>query len=192
MKVIFLDFDGVLYGHHDMYDENFIQIDESVKKERLKQKIKLLGDICKSFDSKIVIESSYKDLIDEDTLETNVDWIKEILDIMKKNDIEVVGRTPNLEEVREDYNGNPPIWKEDEILGYIDRHKEIEYYCVIDDDDLKATHRKSDLDKVRDHLVETIWCGESKPYNEGLQEYHKEEIGKILEKKIDREHIRRI
>ena len=183
MKVIFLDFDGVLYGHHDIYDDRFNRIDEYVHKERLENKIKILSDICKEFDCKIVIESSYKDCIDEGTLETDVDWINEIFNLFKKYDIELVGRTPNLSEIREDYSGNPPIWKEDEILGYLDKHKEVDAYCVIDDDDLKAMGKQSDLDKVRDHLVETMWYNEEEPTNEGLQEYHKEEIGKILQKK---------
>ena len=135
MKVIFLDFDGALYGLHYFYD-NGIRVSKSEFEKRLKRRIKILGEICKENDAKIVIESSYKDCIDEETLETDVDWIKEILDLMKQNGIEVIGRTPNLKDVRDNYDGNPPIWKEDEILGYLKKHPEIDSYCVIDDDDL--------------------------------------------------------
>ena len=107
---------------------------------------------------------------------------------MKKYEIEIVGRTPNLISFKEDYDGNPPIWKEDEILEYLRRHPEIDHYCVIDDDDLKAMHRKSDLEKVRDHLLETKFYCKDNPSDEGLQEYHKEEVGQILQKKIRRSY----
>ena len=181
-NVIFLDFDGVLYGYHDLYDEKLHRVDESIQKERLEQRIKILSEICSELDCKIVIESSYKDCIDEETLETDIGWINEIFDLFKKYNIELIGRTPLLSDIKENYTGYPSIWKEDEILGYLDRHKEIEAYCVIEDDDLKATHRKSDLDKVRDYLVETKFYDEKNPSDEGLQEYHKEEVRRIINK----------
>ena len=34
---------------------------------------------------------------------------------MKKHGIEIIGRTPCLDSFIEDYDGNPQIWKEDEI-----------------------------------------------------------------------------
>ena len=181
-NVIFLDFDGVLYGYHDLYDENLHRVDESIQKERLEQKIKILSEICSELDCKIVIGSSYKDCIDEETLETDIGWINEIFDLFKKYNIELIGRTPLLSDIKENYTGYPSIWKEDEILGYLDKHKEIEAYCVIDDDDLKATRRKSDLDKVREYLVETKFYDEKNPSDEGLQEYHKEEVRRIINK----------
>ncbi len=190
MKVIFLDFDGVLYGIHDIYN-NGVKVPESKYLERLNKSIKILSDICKENDAKVVIESSYKDLIDEDTLETDVDWIKKILELMKENNIDVIGRTPNLRDVREDYDGNPTIWKEDEIIGYLKKHPEIDHYCVIDDDDLVnipalriGDYSRSDLNKVRDHLVVTEYINSEHPEKEGLQEYHKEEVSKILQKNI--------
>lgn len=199
MKVIFLDFDGVLYGIHDLYEDG-IKIDKSKWIDKIKKTSEILGEVCKKKNAKIVIESSYKDLIDEETLETEIDWIQEIFDILKAEGVEIVGRTPNLRDIRgEDYDGNPPIWKEDEILAYIDRHPEIDSYCVIDDDDLvniparvQGDFSRSDLNKVRDHLVTTTYISLEKPYIEGLQEYHKEEIEKILEKKIDRKNSRRL
>ena len=183
MKVIFIDFDGVLITHHDLYDKNFNRLPKSIWRDNVEKRIKILGDICSTYDAKVVIESSYKDLIDEDTLKTDIDWINFILETMKKYNIEVIGRTPNLSSFKEDYDGNPPIWKEDEILEYLRRHPEIYSYCVIDDDDRKAMHMKSDLDKLRDHLVETKDYLTINVEDEGLQEYHKEEIGIILQKK---------
>ena len=46
-------------------------------------------------------------------------------------------------------------------------------------DDIKAMHwEKTDLDKVREHLVETIYYSPDNPEEDN----HKEEIGKILQK----------
>ena len=112
---------------------------------------------------------------------------------MKENDIEVIGRTPNLEDIREDYDGMLSIWKEDEILAYLKKHPEIENYCVIDDDDLvtipfkkRGDYSQSDLNKVREHLVETENINLEHPELEGLQDFHKEKVKNILQKKIDK------
>ena len=192
MKVIFIDFDGTLYGAHDIYKNGTIVSDSEYDK-RLNKSIKILSDICKENTAKVVIESVYKECIDEDTLETDIDWIKKILDLMKKNGIEVIGRTPNLEDFKDNYTGNPRIWKEDEILEYLKRHPEIDGYCVIDDDDLvtipareRKDYSKSDLNKVRDHLLETEYLNEEYPMKEALQEFHKEKVKLILQKKINK------
>ena len=74
------------------------------------------------------------------------------------------------------------MWKEDEIILYLQEHPEIEHFCVIDDDDLtKNYHRKSDLDKVRNHLVSPDEFNFEQPELEGLQPYHKKEVGKKLQ-----------
>ena len=44
--------------------------------------------------------------------------------------------------------------------------------------------KESDLDKVRDHLVETIYISDN-PDEEGLLPRHKEEVGRILKKDND-------
>lgn len=199
MKVIFIDFDGVINTVQDKYDLAIDGISEETAKERITKRIKILADACKENDAKVVIESAYKEKIDPETLESNVEWIQDYLNILKENGVEVIGRTPCLEEFREDYKDLPPIWKEYEILEYLRRHPEIDYYCVIDDDDLvkipdkeKGDYSRSDLNLVRDHLVAIYPIDLHGKYDVGLQEYHKEEIGKILEKKIDREKIRRL
>lgn len=193
MKVIFIDFDGVINTLQDFYDYSTNKIDKKTLEAKKLKRIKVLSDACKKYDAKVVIESAYKDHIDEETLETDIDWIKETLDNLKESGIEVIGRTPCLEEFKEDYDGNPRIWKEDEILEYLRRHPEIDSYCVIDDDDLvtiparkEGNFSKSDLNKVRDHLVTIYPIGDNKLFDVGLQEYHKEEIGKVLEKKINK------
>ncbi len=171
MNVIFLDFDGVL----DTYHYNSL--------EDIERKIKLLADICNENKWKIVIEAASKDAIDEETLEVmDGSWINEIFVMFKKYNIECIGRTPNVER-KIGENTYLSMWKEDEIIKYLEMHPEIEHYCIIDDDDTKSImHWKtSDLDKVRDHLVETIYYSNN-PNEEGLLPRHKDEIARILKK----------
>ena len=171
MNVIFLDFDGVL----DTYHYNSL--------EDIERKIKLLADICSENNCKVVIEAASKNVIDEETLEVmDGSWIKEIFVMFKKYNIECIGRTPNVER-KINENTYLSMWKEDEIIKYLEMHPEIEHYCIIDDDDTKSImHWKtSDLDKVRDHLVETIYYSNN-PNEEGLLPKHKDEIARILKK----------
>ena len=167
MNVIFLDFDGVLDTIHHSSNED------------VENKIKILSDICHEFDCKVVIEASMKDVIDEETMKSDNEWINFIFDMFKKYNIECIGRTPNVKKIYNSYFYTQ-MWKEDEIRLYLFRHPEIEHYCVIDDDDLQI-YNKSDLNKVRDHLVKTIYCSNNHE-EEGLLEKHKEEIKKVLKK----------
>lgn len=169
MNVIFLDFDGVINTIH-----NNTALD-------IEKRIKTLSDICHEYNAKVVIEASAKDAIDEETLEINSEWISNIFNLFEKYGIECIGRTPNVIRKTSDVS-YISIWKEDEIRLYLFRHPEIKHYCVIDDDDLGPN--RSDLNKIRDHLVKTIYY--SLNYEEeGLLESHKEEVGKVL--KLDNE-----
>ena len=172
MNVIFLDFEGVLDTFHYNSEED------------LERRIKILAEICHEYNCKVVIEASDKDAIDEETLEVigETSWVNNIFNYFNKYGIECVGRTPNVIKQIGEYS-YIPIWKDEEILAYLKMHPEIEHYCVIDDDDLKNMHKESDLDKVRDHLVETIYNSDN-PEEEGLLPKHKEEVGIILQKEI--------
>lgn len=171
MNVIFLDFDGVI-------DTNYYR-----SNEQMEEKIKILSDICHTYNCKVVIEASAKLAINEETMEIDSEskWINFLFDCFKKYDIEVIGRTPNVRKYSSK-NSYISMWKEDEIRLYLYRHPEVEHYCIIDDDDLSAMHRKSDLDKVRNHLVVTKDFLKENPEDEGLQYYHKKEVGEILKK----------
>lgn len=174
MNVIFLDFDGVI-------DTNYYQ-----SNDQMEEKIKILSDICHTYNCKVVIEASAKLAIDEESMKIDPDskWVKFLFSCFKKYDIDVIGRTPN---VKKYYSKSSYVsmWKEDEIRLYLFRHPEVDHYCIIDDDDLTTMHRKSDLDKVRDHLVVTKDFLDDNPLDEGLQYYHKEEVGEILKKDND-------
>ena len=166
MNVIFLDFDGVIDTiHYNTYKD-------------VERRIMVLADICHEYGCKVVIEAAAKDLIDEETMEISGEWVNYIFYLFQKYGIECIGRTPNVER-RYSSTSSMPMWKEDEIRLYLFRHPEIEHYYIIDDDDLKPYN--SDLNKVREHLLTTIYYSEN-PEEEGLLEKHKEEVGRILEK----------
>ena len=166
MNVIFLDFDGVI----DTINYN--------SKEDVEKRIKLLAEICHELDCKVVIEASAKEAIDEETMEVYGEWVSYIFDLFNKYEIECIGRTPSVKRI---YSSNSylPMWKEDEIRLYLFRHPEIDHYCVIDDDDLQP--HNSDLNKVRDHLVQTIYYSDN-PEEEGLLPKHKQEVKEVLKK----------
>ena len=181
MNVIFLDFDGVINTINGVI--------RPLEKENAKEeRIKILSEICHKYDCKVVIISSHKDQIDEETLETNIDWINEYFEKFKQYDIELIGRTPLVEK---NYEGNYyRIVKEDEIKEYLDKHPEIEHFCIIDDDDLvsepkkkKGDYRNSDLNRYRAYLISPLYYSDTNPNIVGLQPYHIEEAGKILQKK---------
>ena len=168
MNVIFLDFDGVL----DTYHYNSL--------EDIERRVKILAEICRENNCKIVIEASAKDAIDEETLEIEEgSWVNRVFELFKKYGIECIGRTPNIVKKISDVTVLP-IWKEDEIMQYLKMHPEIKHYCIIDDDDYVKTIMDleiSDLDKVRNHLLKTINYS-SNPEEEGLLPSHKDEVTK--------------
>ena len=169
MNVIFLDFDGVLNTIHD----NTL--------ETLEKRIQILSLICKKYQCKIVIEASAKDTIDEYTLKTTSKWVQTIFNLFKKYNIECIGRTPNVTKNLSNIS-YLSMWKEDEIRLYLYHHPEIDHYCIIDDDDLGP--KSSDLNKVRNHLVQTKYYSNN-PEEEGLLSSHIELVGEIL--KLDNE-----
>ena len=163
MNVIFLDFDGVLFTAH------------SSKKEDVERRVQVLSNICNTYNCKVVIGASNKESIDEETMETESKWLKDVLNLFKKYNIDCIGRTPNVS--RNIGDGTYiSTWKEDEIRLYLFRHPEIDHYCVIDDDDF------IDLKKVQNHLIKTIDYSPENPYEEGLLLKYKEEVGRVLEK----------
>ena len=178
MYVIFLDFDGVLDTFHYRTEKD------------IEEKIKILSEICKEYNCKVVIEASAKIAIDEDTMEIDEDcnWVKNIFKCFDKYGIECIGRTPDVKRY-DGSSGYIPMWKEDEIRLYLFRHPEIEHYCVIDDDDLFRLYGYSDLNKVRNHLVRTEDYLGWMPKREGLLISHKEKVGKALKEKNELQKI---
>ena len=156
MNVIFTDLDGVIDTFHLYEDKD------------MEKKIKILADICKEYNCKVVIESLHKNTIDEETLQSDVEWINTVLGLFKKYGIDFIGITPDL---------GYPYSKENEIQVYLYNHPQITHYCVIDDDDMGP--KRSDLNGLRDHLLVTVNYSDNYE-EEGLLEIHKEQIGNIL------------
>ena len=178
INVIFLDIDGVLFGMSDSkQNQDLFSL--------LENRVKILADICQSYCCKVVISSGHKNIMDENerNMDSDSNGLSQLFSLFHKYHIEVIGRTPNVEKKTSEYSSIGQ-WKEDEIRLYLFRHPEIIHYCVLDDEDtVKLFHWKtSDLEKVRDHLVSPFYYDREHPEKEGLQPYHKEEIGKVLQK----------
>ena len=107
MKVIFLDFNGVLDTYSNMDEINNDNLN------RLKK-------IVLATNSKIVISSSLKNhYYYTGTIGKRLMYI---IKVLETNNIEVIGLTPLADS------------REDEIKQYLDEHSGIENYCIIDDD----------------------------------------------------------
>lgn len=107
MKVVFLDFNGVL----DTYD-NFDVIDP--------QNLYILVDALNLTDSKVVITSSNKSTFYRTGKHNQI--MQNLINVLHSYDIEVLGYTKELNT------------REEEIIDYLKTHPEITHYCILDDD----------------------------------------------------------
>ena len=107
MKVIFLDFNGVL----DTY-ENMDTIDEI--------NLHILINAIKKTEAKVVITSSNKNVFYRVGKHNKI--IINLLNTLKQNNIEILGITKYLNT------------REEEILNYLKTHPQITHYCILDDD----------------------------------------------------------
>ena len=107
MKVIFLDFNGVLDTN-----ENCDVIDDT--------NLSILISAIKLTDSKIVITSSNKNTYYY--LGRHNRLMYNLIKVLENYDVEVLGYTKLLET------------REEEILEYLKSHPEITNYCILDDD----------------------------------------------------------
>ena len=166
MNVIFIDIDGVLKPYHFFVkniDKEFC-MDES--------RVALLKKICDITNSYVVLSSSWKEGFEEDFTPISKSAFY-LLEIFKKYEIPIIGRTPSARKYR--YHGSfYDIWKEYEILKYLSRHPEVEHFCIIDDED-------DDLQMLKDYVVLTKDIQE-KEEQEGLTEEYIDSIVKVLQK----------
>lgn len=107
MKVIFLDFNGVL----DTY-ENMDTIDEI--------NLHILINAIKKTEAKVVITSSNKNVFYRIGKHNKI--MINLLNTLKQNNIEILGITKYLNT------------REEEILDYLKTHPQITHYCILDDD----------------------------------------------------------
>lgn len=107
MKIIFLDFNGILDTYENM---------DEINPDNLKR----LKQIIESTNAKVVISSSLKNSYYY--LGSYSKHLKEIIETLENYGIEVIGITP-LRATREE-----------EIKNYLLDHPEVENYCILDDD----------------------------------------------------------
>ena len=107
MKVIFLDFNGVLDT-----DKDWDIIDDT--------NLSILISAIKLTDSKIVITSSNKNTYYY--LGRHNRLMSNLIKVLESYDVEVLGCTKLLET------------REEEILDYLKTHPQITHYCILDDD----------------------------------------------------------
>ena len=143
MKVIFLDFNGVLDTNIKMNEINYDNL------QRLKRIVMETG-------AKIVISSSIKNSYYMTGVYSLM--LQMVLYRLISEGFDVVGMTKYLEN------------RELEIATYLMEHKDIENYCIIDDD--------YDMESMKEHMVKLpnqIENGQM-----GLDEYHTEMAINIL------------
>ena len=117
MKIIFLDFDGVI----STYEKGW-RFDV--------EKIELLKEIVDKTDAKIVVTSSWKRGF------TEVDkFIKSFYNKPRNKDLKNVTIFDWFAKSIYDITDNNGSWRGDEIQRWIDKHnEEIESYVILDDD----------------------------------------------------------
>ena len=162
MKVIFLDFGGVLYTAHHDSDEN------------IKEKIGILAKICQDNNCKVVIISLDRDLIDVNSLTSPYEFINTILVALKEKKVECVGKTSPV--IKNDENKHSS--KIEEINMYLEMHPEIESFCIICDD-LSLGNVEDDKYNLYGHLIRTVNYSRY-DWFEGLLRSHGEEVRRIM------------
>ena len=129
MKIIFLDFDGVLNSSEHM--ATLTNESLSIEHKQLDRKaVGRLNWITDEMGAKIVISSTWRIL-------HKIDELKEFLKMAGCTG-QVIGVTPKLGKHR----GL-------EIKQWLDEHPNVESFVILDDD--------SDMDGVMEHLVKTEW-----------------------------------
>lgn len=122
MKVIFLDFDGVITTYKSQY-----RLDE--------EKMKLVKYICRKTGAKIVITSSWRMRTLEDTINDITDTSKWSVPIPFIPINKVVGVTSRVYAFKnDDVQHHRRVPRGVEIKMFLDEHTDIDKYVILDDD----------------------------------------------------------
>lgn len=173
LKIIFLDCDGELtYSNYRNEDTADIDI----------EKVKLLKEICDNTGAKVVISSSWRG---SETYTPRIYYI--LLNILKTNDIEVLGDTPYIEiEFEGDVSHSIALTTlEDlqylkikygtgraaEIQKWISEH-DVDSFVILDDEDWNWTDYGYDK-----YWIQPTWFGDG-----GLKREHVDRAIEILNK----------
>ena len=157
MKVIFLDIDGVLNGwdlseyiKYNIWNilpykkiKDFIRTRLSHHIDIDRKRVKRLSKICKKTGAKVVLSSSWKNRLIDDSCERyyDSDINKLFWNLIDTYHIEIIGKTQIIKESHK---------REDEIKAWLSEYDgKIENYIILDDED-------SDLQSfVGNHLIKT-------------------------------------
>lgn len=131
MKVIFLDFDGVLNSSKYLLNSEAygVAIDPS--------RMALLKQIVDAADAKIVLSTSWREHWSKDLASCNSTGVL-INNIFSEYDLQVYDKTPELHARREI-----------EIKSWLDKHPEVKSFVVLDDRLLSA-------DYLNGHFIKTF------------------------------------
>ncbi|MGN0350925.1 MAG: HAD domain-containing protein [Roseburia sp.] len=131
-KVIFLDIDGVLNSNfwnnnHQEEISDGTLIDE--------EKVKLLGELIRNTDAKIVLHSGWKNWFDTNKKPMRKEAEK-LRILLEKEGLVIEDVTPDYstEDIRRSKKFS--LIKAGEILAWLEEHKEVKKWIVIDDLDL--------------------------------------------------------
>ena len=176
MKVIFLDFDGVLNSQTSfLYEDNRRRVH---KEQGVKGPVNqtLSHQQCAAFqyvlnqypEVKVVLSTTWRNLYD-------MEWLKAKLAEYHIDSSRVIGKTP------EEFSGNRGI----EIQRWLTDHPEVTHYVIIDDNDwgIVGVHG-------RGHFVQTTWEGgmnieHAYELCEKLSNHHKDKLAQEKEESDD-------
>ena len=172
MNVIFLDIDGVLNCIKTR--KNNLELDKKNPSEYHldieEEKVRLLSQICKETNSKIVITSSWRNFwFDVDKSKTLLASKSE--ELFNKYNLSIYGFTPQISKKTSDVS-KMDEWREYDINAYLIAHPEVKSFCIIDDEDY-------DLSLFKNHLVLTSdYINDKGEY--GILDKHIEEVKQKL------------
>ena len=174
MKVLFLDIDGVMKDDYCWHYETE-HFDEYLKKAfLLEDKFKILGEICKKYDLKVVVSSAWKcnayygnnpNFIED--VEEKYGSLRELRGLLEKYGIELYGYTPDVPNPGEPWC--QIMCKEYDITAFLIEHPEVTDYVIVDD------LVENDLYTLNNHLLQTKYNEDGKG-NGGLLPHHIEDI----------------
>lgn len=133
MKVIFLDIDGVLNSDnymHELIDKNVLEYENDVYQFIDENSVKIIVDLCKTYDVKLVITSSWRHFTLDSTLQYfKTERNKKIHSLIPY----IIGITPRLY-IENKFGGYEFLDRGQEIQKYLNDHGNIKEYVIIDDD----------------------------------------------------------
>lgn len=155
MRIIFLDMDGVMNSEQFItacvIENVYLKLGDYVDPEAVKR----LNNLTDTSEAKIVISSSWRKLLDLESLQK----------LLKSKGVtgDIIDTTPDL--FKERYGDGRPMVRGDEIYSWLSKHPEVTNFVIIDDD--------GDMSHLLPYLVRT-------DYLYGLQDEHIEAAKKLL------------